>query len=77
MQQIKIVEMPGNNHIDSVVTNHFHPRFLDRFGPGWHNYSRYGSYGTQSSRIYTTLEVSVVTYEFRHSARIAKQIQMH
>ena len=74
MQQIKIVETLDNNHIDSVVTNHFHRRFLDRFGPGWHNYSRYG---TESSRIYTTLGASVVTYEFRHSVHIAKQIQMH
>ena len=41
MQQIKIVEMLVNSHIDFVDTNHFHRRFLARFGPGWHNYLRY------------------------------------
>ena len=64
MQQIKIVETLGNNHIDFAGTNHFHPRFLARFGPGWHNCSRYST--GQFTRQFTTLgKMCLVIYVFK------------
>ena len=64
MQQIKIVETLGNNHIDSVGTNHFHLRFLARSGPGWHNCSRYRT--GKLTRQFTTLgKICLVTFEFK------------